>query len=58
MQLSRRSTLGLMMGVTAAGLILPRHAIAQESRRSIKIAVQKITNNNTLDVLTEQSNVG
>lgn len=57
MQLTRRSTLGLM-GVTAAGLILPRHAIAQGARRSIKVAVQKITNNNTLDVLTEQSNVG
>ena len=38
---------------------LPRFAIAQADQRpSITIAVQKITNSNTLEVLREQSNVG
>ncbi|MCE1237351.1 MAG: ABC transporter substrate-binding protein [Hyphomicrobiales bacterium] len=56
--LSRRSA--LRTGVAAASsLILPRFAIAQgDNRPSITIAVQKITNSNTLDVLREQSNVG
>ena len=44
----------------AAGtLVLPRFSIGQaDSRPSITIAVQKVTNSNTLDVLREQSNVG
>ncbi|GAC1342667.1 MAG: ABC transporter substrate-binding protein [Acetobacteraceae bacterium] len=42
----------------AAGL-LPRFAIAQADQRpAITIAVQKISNSNTLDDLREQSNVG
>src|SRR6478735_4317387 len=42
-----------------SALILPRFAIAQaDNRPSITIAVQKIANSNTLDVLREQSNVG
>mgnify|MGYP000862277404 FL=1 len=55
---TRRSVLRL--GAAGAGsLILPRFAIAQgDNRPSITIAVQKITNSNTLDVLREQSNVG
>ncbi|QRM55842.1 ABC transporter substrate-binding protein [Sinorhizobium sp. BG8] len=56
--LTRRSTLGLGAG-TAATLILPRFSIAQaDNRPSVTIAVQKITNNGTLDTLFEQSNVG
>jgi peptide/nickel transport system substrate-binding protein len=45
-----------MIGVAA----LPRFAIAQapDNRPTITIAVQKITNTNTLEVLREQSNVG
>ncbi len=40
-------------------LVLPRFAIAQaDQRQSITIAVQKISNSNTLEVLREQSNVG
>ena len=40
-------------------LLLPRFAIAQADQRpSITIAVQKISNSNTLEVLREQSNVG
>jgi peptide/nickel transport system substrate-binding protein len=56
--LTRRTTLGLgasLLGVSA----LPRFAIGQsDNRPSITVAVQKITNSNTLDVLREQSNVG
>jgi peptide/nickel transport system substrate-binding protein len=56
--LSRRSTLGI--GAAAAGVFaLPRFAIGQaDNRPSITIAVQKVANSNTLDVLREQSNVG
>src|SRR5690606_9885038 len=36
----------------------PRHVMAQGARPSITVAVQKLTNNNTLDVWYEQSNVG
>ena len=44
---------------TPALVALPRLAIAQADQRpSITIAVQKITNSNTLDTLREQSNVG
>ena len=55
---SRRSVVGL--GAAAAGtLLLPRFAIGQaDNRPTITIAVQKVTNSNTLDVLREQSNVG
>src|SRR5258708_35640742 len=56
--LSRRSALGI--GAAAAGVFaLPRFAIGQaDNRPSITIAVQKVSNSNTLDVLREQSNVG
>jgi peptide/nickel transport system substrate-binding protein len=46
------------MGAAAGSLILPRRLMAQGARRSITIAVQKISNNNTLDNWHEQSNVG
>ena len=52
--LNRRSALAL--GAAAA---LPRFAIAQaDTRPTISIAVQRIANSNTLDLLREQSNVG
>ncbi|MEJ1975087.1 MAG: ABC transporter substrate-binding protein [Acetobacteraceae bacterium] len=46
--------------LTAAGaLALPRIAIGQsDTRPTITVAVQKISNSNTLDDLREQSNVG
>ncbi len=55
--ITRRHTLGLF-GATAGSLILPRMTLAQGKRPSVTIAVQKITNNNTLDIWNEQSNVG
>ena len=45
------------MGAAAGTFVLPGIVRANE-RRSITIAVQKITNNNTLDIWNEQSNVG
>ena len=47
---SRRSIVGL--GAAAAGtLLLPRLAIGQaDNRPAITIAVQKVTNSNTLDL--------
>ena len=49
----------LLLGAGASALALPRFAIAQADQRpSITIAVQKISNSNTLEVLREQSNVG
>ncbi|MCO4052826.1 MAG: ABC transporter substrate-binding protein [Bosea sp.] len=50
----------LQLGVSALGAsALPNFAIGQsDTRASITIAVQKITNSNVLDVLREQSNVG
>lgn len=57
MLMTRRSAL-LAGAATAGSLILPRFAIAQADRPSITVAVQKISNSNTLDVLREQSNVG
>jgi peptide/nickel transport system substrate-binding protein len=57
-QFTRRGALGLAAG-TAGSLLLPRFSIAQsEARPSITVAVQKVSNSNTLDVLREQSNVG
>ena len=55
--LNRRTALGLL-GTTVGGLALPRIALGQASRPSITIAVQKISNNNSLDPWYEQSNVG
>jgi peptide/nickel transport system substrate-binding protein len=53
--LSRRP---LLLGAAAAAA-LPRFAIGQSDQRpAINIAVQKISNSNTLEVLREQSNVG
>jgi len=54
MTVSRRL---LLTGAAAAAL--PRIAIAQADQRpAITVAVQKISNTNTLEVLREQSNVG
>jgi len=55
--INRRRALGLL-GATAGSIALPRFAIGQGRRPSVTIAVQKITNNNTLCVWHEQSNVG
>jgi len=57
MLIHRRHALGLM-GAAAGSLVLPGLTFAQTQRRSITIAVQKISNNNTLDIWNEQSNVG
>jgi peptide/nickel transport system substrate-binding protein len=44
---------------TPALAVLPRLAIAQSDQRpAITVAVQKVVNSNTLEVLREQSNVG
>ncbi|MBB5703224.1 peptide/nickel transport system substrate-binding protein [Ochrobactrum daejeonense] len=56
MLITRRHALGLM-GAAAGTLVMPGIVLANQ-RRSITIAVQKITNNNTLDIWNEQSNVG
>jgi len=53
--LSRRA----LLGAGAGAALLPHFAIAQaDNRPTISIAVQKISNSNTLEVLREQSNVG
>ena len=45
--------------LAGAAVALPRFAIAQsDTRPTITVAVQKISNSNTLDPLREQSNVG
>ncbi|QCI63378.1 ABC transporter substrate-binding protein [Phreatobacter stygius] len=57
-RITRRTALGYAAG-SAGTLLLPRFAIGQaDNRPSITIAVQKVSNSNTLDVLREQSNVG
>ncbi len=54
-RLTRRAALA----GTAAATALPRFAIAQaDNRPTITVAVQKISNTNTLSALREQSNVG
>jgi len=58
MLITRRHSLALFGSAAAGSLILPRRLHAQAPRRSITIAVQKISNNNTLDIWHEQSNVG
>ncbi|TKT74390.1 ABC transporter substrate-binding protein [Aquamicrobium sp. LC103] len=56
--ITRRAALGLAAGA-AGSLALPRFAIGQsDNRASVTIAVQKISNTNTLDCIREQSNVG
>ena len=56
--ITRRAVLG-GAAAGAGSLILPRFAIAEaDNRPSINIAVQKVSNSNTLDNLREQSNVG
>jgi peptide/nickel transport system substrate-binding protein len=53
-RISRRALAGL-----AGAAALPRFAIGQtDTRPSITVAVQKVSNTNTLDLLREQSNVG
>jgi peptide/nickel transport system substrate-binding protein len=53
--LRRRDALRLAAGAAT----LPRFAVAQaDARPTITIAVQRISNSNTLDLLREQSNVG
>ena len=55
MRVQRRS----ILAAAAGGIVLPRFAIAQaDLRPAIRIAVQKVSNTNTLEVLREQSNVG
>ena len=55
MRLDRRSLLAGGAGLLA----LPRFAVAQADQRpSITVAVQKVSNSNTLEPLREQSNVG
>jgi peptide/nickel transport system substrate-binding protein len=55
MRLDRRSLLAGSAGLLA----LPRIALAQADQRpSITVAVQKVSNSNTLEPLREQSNVG
>jgi peptide/nickel transport system substrate-binding protein len=57
-RISRRQAI-FAGGAATALSALPRFAIAQaDTRPSITIAVQKISNSNTLDTLREQSNVG
>jgi peptide/nickel transport system substrate-binding protein len=57
-RISRRDSLKLAAGL-AGSAALPRFAIAQsDTRPVITVAVQKISNSNTLDCLREQSNVG
>jgi peptide/nickel transport system substrate-binding protein len=57
-RISRRQAI-IAGGAATALSALPRFAIAQgDTRPSITIAVQKISNSNTLDTLREQSNVG
>jgi peptide/nickel transport system substrate-binding protein len=56
--IGRRRALRLVAASTAA-TALPRFAIAQaDTRPTVTVAVQKISNSNTLDCLREQSNVG
>ncbi|HEY2026883.1 MAG TPA: ABC transporter substrate-binding protein, partial [Gemmatimonadaceae bacterium] len=48
-----------LLAATAATAVLPRFAIAQADQRpNVTVAVQKVSNSNTLDGLREQSNVG
>jgi len=55
MRLDRRSLLAGGAGLLA----MPRFAVAQADQRpSITVAVQKVSNSNTLEPLREQSNVG
>jgi peptide/nickel transport system substrate-binding protein len=54
-RVSRRHALAL----AAASVTLPRFAIGQaDTRPTVTVAVQKVSNTNTLEVLREQSNVG
>ena len=56
MDTTRRS---LLLTGAAAGLALPRFTVGQTDQRpTMTVAVQKISNSNTLDDLREQSNVG
>ena len=56
--LNRRSVLTLGVA-TAAALTLPRAVFAQaDDRPEVTVAVQKVSNSNTLEMLSEQSNVG
>jgi peptide/nickel transport system substrate-binding protein len=55
--INRRHALGLM-SAAAGSLVLPRLTFGQGARPSVTIAVQKISNSNTLDIWNEQSNVG
>ena len=58
-RLTRRTALGTALAAATASIALPRFAIGQaDNRPTITIAVQKISNTNTLSALREQSNVG
>lgn len=57
-EITRRNLLSVAAASTAS-VALPRLASAQSGNRpSVTIAVQRISNSNTLEMLTEQSNVG
>lgn len=59
LHIPRRGALAGAAAAAASGLALPRFAVAQADQRpAVTIAVQKVANSNTLEVLREQSNVG
>jgi peptide/nickel transport system substrate-binding protein len=60
MAINRRRALAGGLGAVGLGsFVLPRIAIAQaDTRPSLTVAVQKVSNSNTLEPLREQSNVG
>ena len=59
MDTTRRRLIATTGALTGALAALPRFALGQsEQRPAITVAVQKISNSNTLDDLREQSNVG
>jgi peptide/nickel transport system substrate-binding protein len=54
-----RTTRRSLLAGAAAGLALPRFAVAQADQRPVvTVATQKIANSNTLETAREQSNVG
>ncbi|WP_119420657.1 ABC transporter substrate-binding protein [Desertibaculum subflavum] len=58
-KIDRRKLLKSGAAAASVPFVLPRIAIAQaDNRPTITVAVQKVANSNTLEVLREQSNVG
>lgn len=56
-KITRRGALK-MATASAAALAMPRLALGQDDRPEVNVAVQVISNSNTLEMLREQSNVG